>query len=310
MRRFLRNIVIFSAIIVALLCAGELVVRNMPTSYSYKNGWILSRGSDVSTLILGSSHTYYGLRPDCMADSVFNLANVSQNVDYDFLELKHYASQMPNLRRIIIPISYFTYRDPEIEEIDRWAAFQYKIRMKLPRHSDLSIYNFQIFDFDTYSAMLRNLVIGSPSNLCDSLGFGLGYDLSKRARNWKEGGPSRAARHTRPRSGRYEEVLREQTDMIRWARDRGIETVIITTPVWATYRNALEPCQLEEMYRGIARLSELQGVRYFDFLTDDRFREDDFYDSDHLSDIGATKLSRILADTLLKSNSHLSARRF
>ncbi len=108
MRKFLKNIIVFSLLTAALFLIGEIVARSMPSSYSYKHNWILKNGDHISTLILGSSHTYYGLRPNLLGDSVFNLANVSQTPEYDLYLLKTYLPCMPNLKRIIFPVSYFT----------------------------------------------------------------------------------------------------------------------------------------------------------------------------------------------------------
>ena len=83
MRRFLKITAFFSLAVFFLLVLGEIVVRGIPTPYSYKAAWLREHGAAVNTLVLGSSHTYYGIRPDALGDSVFNLANVSQTPEYD-----------------------------------------------------------------------------------------------------------------------------------------------------------------------------------------------------------------------------------
>ena len=109
MKRFLIKTAIFSAIILCLLGLGELAVRNMPSSYSYKHAYMEGHARDISTLILGSSHTYYGVRSDLLGDSVFNLANVSQDPDIDLVLLRTYMDSMPGLRLVVLPVSYFTF---------------------------------------------------------------------------------------------------------------------------------------------------------------------------------------------------------
>lgn len=303
MRKFLRQTAVFSSIIIVILIIGELAVRNLPTSYSYKDSWIMANGSKVNTLVLGSSHTYYGLRPEILGDSTFNLANVSQTPEYDLALLEHYLPMMPNLRRIIIPISYFTFRDPEIEEGDEWMlANRYKIHMHLPKHSDFSIYNLEIADFDSYKGKLKNLILKEPSNICDSLGFGLGFNLQTRSPQWKEIGAARAAKHTVATTGRHIEAMATIDRTIKTAKRHDAEVILITTPACTTYIEALDRPQLEEMHDGIDKIIKDNNVAYYDFLKDKRFLDSDFYDPDHLSDIGAAKLSRILADTLSVKN--------
>ena len=43
------------------------------------------------------------------------------------------------------------------------------------------------------------------------------------------------------------------------------------------------------------------AVKYYDFMNDSIFRDNDFYDPDHLSDVGASRLSLVLADSLKSS---------
>ncbi len=259
----------------------------------------MKHGERVKTLVLGSSHTYYGILPEEFGDSTFNLANISQTPEYDLALLEHYLPKMPNLRQLIVPISYFTYRDPSLEKGDEWMlATRYKIHMGLPLHSDFSVYNLEITDFDSYKGKLKNLIMTTPSNRCDSLGFGLGFDLTNRDPGWKEKGKGRAEKHTSKTPGRYHEVMDTQEKLLRLAKARGIEIIFITTPAWTSYIEALDREQLAEMEEGIEEIKGKFGVAYYDFLRDKRFTESDFYDPDHLSDIGAVKFSKILADTI------------
>ena len=51
---------------------------------------------EVETIVLGNSHTYYGIRPELLPYAAVNLANVSQTLDIDLLLLEYYA---PRLKR-------------------------------------------------------------------------------------------------------------------------------------------------------------------------------------------------------------------
>lgn len=253
----------------------------------------------ISTLILGSSHTYYGLQPEEFDDCTFNLANISQTPEYDLALLEHYLPMMPNVKRVIVPVSYFTYRDPLLEKGDEWMlAVRYKIHMDLPMHSDFSIYNLEISDFDAYKGKLKNLIVKGKANRCDSLGFGLGFDLSSRDPRWKDFGRQRAEKHTLSTPGRYAEVRETQDSLIALAQRHGLEIIFITTPASQVYNEALDSAQLAEMNKGIEELVRNYGVAYYDFLSDSRFSDSDFYDPDHLSDVGATKFTKLLSDTI------------
>ena len=229
-----------------------------------------------------------------------------QTPEYDLALLEHYLPLMPNIKQVIMPVSYFTFRDPMIEKGDEWMlAVRYKIHMGLPMHSDFSIYNLEISDFDAYKGKLKNLILKEPSNKCDSLGFGLGFTLTARDERWKEISVARAEKHTLSNPGRFDQVRATHERLVSLAKRHDIDVVLITTPSWHAYASALDSVQLAEMYEGIDDLLKYERVVYYDFLKDDRFKESDFYDPDHLNDIGAAKLTQILADTLLSIGSRI-----
>ncbi len=292
---FLRRTACFAAIILAVLAIGEVIARNIPGPYEYKHKWLCRYGGDVTTLILGSSHAYYGIRPDILSDSAFNLANVSQSPEYDFMLLKHYADSMPELRRVIVTVSYFTYRDPRLEDSKEWMrVIPYRIQMDLPAHSPLSLYNFEISDFGGYCAKLKGLVAHSESNRCDSLGFGLGFDTDHRNENWRQEAATRVAETTYPASERSNEVADEIGRLLDYCRQRNIECILVTTPVWPSYHRILDRGQLDEMRRLTDSLSARYGATYLDFMADKSFTADDFHDVDHLSPSGAVKLTQAI----------------
>lgn len=292
MKKFLKRIALFAAFVLVFLAAGELVVRNIPDSYSYKNRYLTEHGDAVATLVLGSSHTYYGVRSDLLGDSVFNLANVSQTPDLDLALLHHYAGRLGNLRRVVLPVSYFTFVDPRLEETSEWfRCVRYKVGMHLPEHSDLSKYNFEISDFEGYTTKLRSLFGKGAKNRCDSLGWGLGFTVAQRAAGWEEDGKDRAKSTTLSLNGRADEVESIIGEIVAFCRERGVECVLVTTPVWRTCRENMDRRQYSDMKRRTERLTDKWHVRYFDMMADPDFTEEDFHDVDHLSDTGAAKFT-------------------
>jgi hypothetical protein len=56
--------------------------------------------------------------------------------------------------------------------------------------------------------------------------------------------------------------------------------------------------QQKENFQLIEDLKSKYGVEYYNYEKDSRFVSDDFYDADHLSDVGATKFTKILNEDL------------
>lgn len=298
MNRFLKNISLFALIIILLLAAGEFVVRRIPTSYSVKADWMDANAGRVATLVLGSSHTYYAVMPRLLGDSTFNLANISQTPEYDYALLKEYMPQMPHLKRVVLPISYFSYRDPLLEEMSPGLCVNYKVGMHLPLHSDFSRYNFVISDFQAYAGRLRGLVLKQESNMCDSLGFGLGFSLDHRDPAWQQKGKQRAQELTQPAGGRAGDVQRMLERIVALCRQNGVECVLVTTPAWHTFRENVDTGQYDEAAQMSKEIARRYGLRSFSWYDDARFTEEDFHDSDHLSDVGARKFTLMLRDSL------------
>ncbi len=298
MRKFLIKTLLFSLLVVAILLGLEAIVRGRPSSYAYKNAWMEANADKVSVLILGSPHTYYALRPDVIGDSVFNLANVSQTPEYDYALLRKYEDGLANLRKVVIPISYFTYQDPKLEDMSRGLAINYRIGMDLPVHGRLSPYNLTLYDFPGYVGRVKHLFTGGEMNHCDSLGFGLGYDLGSRHEDWAAEGKERAEGLTQSNPGRPEEVYAFLVKTIEWCRDRGVEVVFVSTPTWPTFREHNDRRQFEEMEAMTRRLTDRYGIPYLNFFSDPTFTDIDFHDVDHLSDHGATKFSSRLKPLL------------
>ncbi len=298
MKKFLINTGVFALLAVVLLICGEWVVGNIETSYSFKYQHVRERGEGISTVILGSSHTYYGLKPELLGDSVFNLANVSQTPEYDLLILKNFKPWLPNLKRVVVPVSYFTYRDPTMEDIDRGLAVQYNRGMHLSAHSGFSPYNLYLYDFKAYAGRLRSLFLDEEKNECDSLGFGLGFDSARTLPGWKQKAAARARSLTRQSPGRAQQVGSVLEDIADFCAGNHIECVFVTTPVWQGFREAMDSGQYDEMQRLTRLLARRKGLRYYDFFDSPVFADGDFHDSDHLNDIGAAKLSEMLRDSL------------
>lgn len=296
---------LFSAILVSLMTIGEIIIRHSQNPYKTKNDLIISQGQRFSTVFLGNSHSFYGLRADLWPDSALNLANVSQPLAYDRVLLERYISYMPHLRRVIMQVSYTSLFDGPIEETDEWwRATNYQLYMGTELHSPVSRYGFEASNPSLFGEKLANsLGIGSAGLRCDSLGTGLGYSIECRNDDWEISGELIATGHTAV--SRPEMVQRNIGNLMAIAdlcESRGIELDFYAQPEWHTYLQNIDQRQLMEMRNQMRQLCAARELRFIDLIEDERFTADDFYDSDHLTfEKGAAKLTRILADTLLST---------
>ena len=301
MKRFLKYSAIIVAIIILLLGCCEIIVRHIPNSYTEKNDWMMRHGSSVRTLITGNSHTYYAIKPDAIGDSVFNIANVSQNPEYDYLLLTKFEPRLTNLKNLIVIIDEDNIFEPPLEDNKEWfRAIYYKIYYGIDKHGDFSKYNFEISNFPRFTLKIQksfnNLFTNGSSHDCDSLGWGCIFTAPERFDSTEmiNKAISTEESHHCQNWDNVDYNVQYLNKIGEWCKHHNVNIIVITTPMWREYVDMIDSRQLTVMYDVINTFTRKYNATYKDYLRDPRFMGRDFRDPDHLSDLGAEKFSQIL----------------
>lgn len=293
MRKFVYQIVVFSVAVLCLLGLAEVYVESQPNPSRDKHAWMLRHSDEVETLVLGNSHTFYGVSPSLLGNHAYSLAQVSQTYRYDLYLLEHYP--MGKLKNIVLPFSYMSLWEDFESQKARWGeAVRYRLYMDCDIHSRWGRYGLECFSFPSFREKLKSLY--RPSRLSwDSLGWGTNYTLASRKPEW-DNGYERAAENTYTDTALVRLNRHFLEEIFSYCRQRNVRVVLVTTPVSSTYRRYKDRFQenvnrrcLEDM------LGKFPEVVYLDLENDSRFEPSDFYDSDHLNRDGAVKLSFILS---------------
>ena len=109
MKKYIKTCFFFVLPLIILAIPLEYIIRQVPNPYKYKYDWMQKNAGDVEILIFGSSHTFYGIRPEFFEEKAFNLANASQGIRQDLYLLKYWASRYKKLKTVIYPISFSTW---------------------------------------------------------------------------------------------------------------------------------------------------------------------------------------------------------
>ena len=306
MKKFLKYTLLFLLPIIIVAIPVEYFIRQVPNPYKYKYEWMQKNAEDVEILVFGSSHTFYGIRPEFFEGKGFNLANASQGLQQDLFLLKYWADRYKNLKTVIVPISYSSWFGQGLEKgSESYRCRYYKIYMDCDLYPDFSLYSFELSDVRTAVGKLLKVFSSKAYSGCDEYGWSKAYKLSaKKMDEWNSGTEAEAAvkRHT-AKSWDYipqnEALLKEMVD---FCNDRHVQLVLITTPCWHSYYDRLDKEQLARMYDLTSKFQQEYHLPYFDYLKDQRFGANDFYDSNHLSDVGAIKFTKILDDDIKKWN--------
>jgi len=292
MKAFLRLCLLFFVLVAATVALGEWYVRSLPNPSRYKHRWMQAHSRNVRTLVLGSSHTFYGVDPAQLGEGAFSLAQVSQTYRYDHYLLRHYPTD--SLRAVVLPFSYFSlFEDYELQDNEPQYVTRYRLYMDCPYHSRFSRYGFEFMAKGAFLEKLKSLY--RPRRLrWNALGAGTDYRPELRAEDWDNG-------ETRARGNTYEDHVAVEANrrflylMADWCERRHVRLLLISTPLSPKFRrhvsrhqDALNTATLHTL------LARFPMIEYHDFRADTRFTSIDFFDADHLSSSGAAKLSAIL----------------
>lgn len=294
MKLFIRKSIIFSLPIVLFLVVTETIIRQIPNDYSYKNKYLSSNSKHIETLVLGSSHSFFGINPDYFTRSAFNAAHVSQSLNYDYFIFNKFKNKLSNLKTVVIPVSYFTLFSQLENGIENWRVKNYSIYYGCKCHYDLK-YNFEIIGKNPLEILKQIYTYHKGTNhiTISELGFGLSYSNVKQS-DLLTTGVTAAKRHTMSDLGLLNTNIVLLNKLITES-NKGIKVILFTPPARKSYISNLNEHQLSVMKSSIADIIKGKfNVEYYDFMDDAQFVDSDFKDADHLNGIGAKKLTQLI----------------
>lgn len=306
MKKFVLKAIAFSFPIIVGIFVLELLLRNIPNEYLFKKQYLDQHSSKIETLILGSSHSYYGLDPKYFSTNTFNASHVSQSLNYDFEILKKYQNKFNNLKTIVLPISYFSLFAKLETGSESWRIKNYMIYYDM--NTSKSIINYSEILSNKSNVNLKRIIsyylAGNSTISCSKLGWGTSYN-SANSKDLNETGKISAIRHTRENinSKMHQKAFQENLllidSILQWADKNDINILLFTPPAFETYRKNLSSEQLQLTINTTRDIcSKYKSCDYEFLLSDSRFQTEDFYDGDHLSEIGAKKLSILINDEI------------
>lgn len=298
MRKFIYKTLLLLLPLVVIAVCMEVLLRNIPNDYQYKKTYLDSYSEDVETLILGSSHSLYGLDPIYFDTNTFNAAHVSQSLNYDLAILNKYEFQ--SLKTIVLPISYFSFFETLESSPESWRIKSYRIYYDIHQNKNLK-HCTEILSMRLHINIIRIIdyyMLKKSSISCSELGWGT-IHLSKDAQDLSSTGIQAAEIHTvaefsnQKSQSIYSENIHYLHQILNWSKERDIEVILITFPAYKTYIEQLNTKQLISTITAIQDISpEYANCLYLNLLEDSTFVAGDYYDADHLSEIGAEKLSK------------------
>lgn len=305
MKKFTTKIILLSIPILLLFIAIELALRCIPNDYKYKKEYLDNNSDDIETLILGNSHAYFGISPVYFTNNTFNAGYVSQSLDYDFEILSKYHNKLKKLETVILPISYPTLYSSLRLGAESWRVKNYVIYYEMNLSNQISDFSelLSLKLRDNFYNLIEYYIKRNIPIYCDELGWGTSYN-SKDALPLLETGKSAAIRQSidiqkEVAQKEYKNNIKILNSIIQFCNEKNVRLILITLPAFKTYRENLNSEQLNATIRTVSELaSSHNNCDYYNLIDDSNFIEKDFYDADHLSEIGAKKLSEFISSKI------------
>jgi hypothetical protein len=301
MKKFIKRIIYFLIPILLFFICLEITLRKIPNDYKYKSEYINKSSSQIETLILGSSHSYYGVNPYYMSPNTFNNAHVSQSLNFDYQILMSKSKDWKKLKKIYLPISYFSFWSDLSNGLESWRSKFYYHAYDI---DDNLSFQDKFFITQKFTISIRHfynfIFKGKDLFQINDLGWGLGYD-SKKSNNLQISALSASKRHSINNiySNDNKDIFSKNVwylnQISNWAKTNGVEVIFFTPPAHISYINNLNPEQLSITRNTISNISDkYDNCNYIDLMESSFFEKKDFFDSDHLNEKGAKKLSELL----------------
>ena len=282
----------------------EYRLRHVPNEFSSTKAALDAKVGEVEILITGTSHAQNGVAPQFLELPAFNLGYASQSLYYDTELVLKYVDLIPNLKLVIFAISYHALEYRLTNSTERWRAGFFRQVYGIP--SEDSEEGFEIANYSYIALYTPKEAVRRVSG-----GF-LGAaeeeaKLNQTPASVTQGDVSEAFGMRRVR---FHESTMRQADLpynvaalergCALLKRRNVSVVFITVPVHYTYYDPINVTSYRRMQDTIKQITEKYGVPYFNYLRDDRFKAEDFINSDHLNERGAEKFTHILNEDVVK----------
>ena len=117
--------------------------------------------------------------------------------------------------------------------------------------------------------------------------------------DFNSNGKAAAIRHTKLNDDNIKKHKKYLDEITKYCEKRDINVILVTLPVYKTYKENVLEAQLQETFFISDSISNANvNTIYLNEFSNPTFKKEDFYNSDHLNSLGAKKLSLIIANSI------------
>ncbi len=125
MKKFLTKIftLLTSLLLLFLLLDTYVFPNNKNQMFSKYN--LLNNANGVEVLVLGNSHTFFGINPQKSEFKMLNLANKGRKIETDYYILKNNIDKIKDVKLVIVPVSHCKMHAVSLGEKEKRLYYNY-----------------------------------------------------------------------------------------------------------------------------------------------------------------------------------------
>ena len=286
----------------------EYRLSSLENSYSFKIKNFNKVKDSCKVLVLGNSEMLKGVNPDFLPQPAFNMAHVSQNFIVDEQIMQKYLPQLPQLKIVILGLSYLSFGDDLESGEEAWRVAFYKKYYHLNLKSGLDLkdysYTLRYTPYESLKMCMKNfkadLINGMQTNGWMKTDSFDAKDLTD------ESAKQKAEMHTRNLKEKNVEMnVRALRNILMMLKEKHIKVLIIAPPVMRNYYQNLNTYWLAkndsilnsitgEFNPVVINFAEANDSLYTTF-------QNGFNDENHLNKNGADRLGILLREIFNKN---------
>tara|TARA_R110000787_G_scaffold184181_5_gene296057 strand:+ start:3506 stop:4291 length:786 start_codon:yes stop_codon:yes gene_type:complete len=260
----------------------------------YSKYRLLLDKKEAEVLILGNSHTFFGINPEKSSYSMINLANKGRKIETDYHILKENIHKIENIKYVIIPISHCKMHATPLGEQEKRLYYNY---YKLEEYKQVFYKN--------------SLVLNEPfRELIDDMFFknnkinNLGWRASKAVYKRDTIAIKKRLKLSEPSIYNGENVfcnLELIIEMKNLCLQNNKKLILLVPPYHPDYYEFSNVVYQKNVISQLKKLSERERIIFVNGRDLNIVNDNLFENSDHLNMNGATIFTQKL-DSILKLN--------
>lgn len=299
MKKFVKHTVLFFIPVILGYLAVEYTTRQLPMGFKDLSRYYEENKTEFEVLVLGSSQIKDAINPELLQIPTLNLGSGNQHHDTDFKILKGLLPHIPNLKTVVLEVSYSHFELPHNGK-DFWknaVYYEYYGVNAFERRTWFKDRLVYLSNPQFFSERLLGHYKGTdpPAGFSkygfDTLNYGgrfqdLNYSEEKIAKtkfrlNYKE----------RPEVFQNNAAL--FNEMLDFLKEKELNVIICSVPMYKTFLSARNPNILRRRDSILSRIEQdYSNVRMFRKEEDTvRFKVKDYWNQSHLNPDGAKKFT-------------------